>query len=170
MRCFSICLVLLFTIVPTGCEKSDSPSGAAQPPAPAASSSQSDSGPRSVEISPAPTSKTSTHGGETIDLGTQKLGEFNVRASRDKGALEPGGEAPVDVWVDGGMGQGVAAVRFWIGSQDAKGSIKAKAEVEHEKWHTHVELPMPMPADAKLWVEIEKSTGEKTSGSFDLKP
>lgn len=170
MRCFSMCLILLFTIVPTGCEKSDSPSGAAPSPAPAASHPKSAPDPRSAETSTAPSSGTPTHGGETIDLGTQKLGEFNVRASREKGALEPGGEAPVDVWVDGGTGQGVAAVRLWIGTQDARGSIKAKAEFEHGKWHSHLELPTPMPAEARLWVEIEKSAGERSSGSFDLKP
>jgi hypothetical protein len=67
----------------------------------------------------------------------------------------------------------VIGVRFWIGSQDAKGSIKAKADIEDPKqtnhWHTHAEIPEPMPAGAKLWVEIETEGGEKTAGNFDLK-
>jgi len=112
---------------------------------------------------------TSGHGGEVIALGTSKLGAFEVRASRDKVEFKPGGDAPIDVWIDGGVGKGVTAVRFWVGTQDAKGSIKAKAEIEDGKWHTHVEIPSPMPAGSKLWVEVEGPSGEKTVGSFDLK-
>lgn len=112
---------------------------------------------------------TSGHGGEVIALGTTKLGAFEVRASRDKVEFKPGGDAPIDVWIDGGVGKGVAAVRFWIGAEDAKGSIKAKADIEDGKWHTHVEIPSPLPGGSKLWVEVEESGGKKTIGSFDLK-
>ena len=109
------------------------------------------------------------HGGEVIELGTAKVGEFTVRASRDKVEFKPGGDAPIDVWVDGGVGKGVTAVRFWIGTQDADGSIKAKADIEDGKWHTHVEIPSPLPAGSKLWVEVEESGGKKTVGWFDIK-
>ena len=109
------------------------------------------------------------HGGEVIPLGTAKVGAFEVRASRDKGDIKPGGDAPVDVWIDGGVGKGVTTVRFWIGTEDAKGSIKAKADIEDGKWHTHTEVPSPIPAGSKLWVEIEETGGKKTLGSFDLK-
>ena len=65
------------------------------------------------------------------------------------------------------------AVRFWIGTEDAKGSVKAKADIENpaepNRWHTHAEIPNPLPAGCKLWVEIETDTGEKVVGSFDLK-
>ncbi len=108
------------------------------------------------------------HGGEVIALGTSKLGTFEVRASRDKVEFKAGGDSPIDVWIDGGVGKGVTAVRFWIGTEDAKGSIKAKADIEDGKWHTHVEVPSPMPAGGRLWVEIEESGGKKTLGSFDL--
>ncbi len=109
------------------------------------------------------------HGGEVIALGTSKFGAFEVRASRDKGDIKPGGDAPIDVWIDGGVGKGVTVVRFWIGAEDAKGSIKAKADIEDGKWHTHVEIPSPMPAGSKLWIEVEEPGGKKTLGSFDLK-
>jgi len=109
------------------------------------------------------------HVGEVIALGTSKLGTFEVRASRDRVEFKPGGDAPIDVWIDGGVGKGVTAVRFWIGTQDAKGSIKAKADIEDGKWHTHTEVPSPIPAGSKLWVEVEESGGKKTVGSFDLK-
>jgi hypothetical protein len=49
----------------------------------------------------------------------------------------------------------VVGVRFWIGTQDAKGSIKAKAE--------------PMPAGSKLLVEVEDVKGARSIASFELK-
>lgn len=115
------------------------------------------------------------HGGEIVELGTAKIGELTVRASRDKGEIKAGGDAPIDVWLTTADGKpaAVTAVRFWIGSEDAKGSIKAKAEIEDPKqpnhWHTHAEVPSPLPDGAKLWVEIEEAGGKKTAGSFDLK-
>ncbi|MEK6675951.1 MAG: hypothetical protein AABZ47_09900 [Planctomycetota bacterium] len=111
----------------------------------------------------------SGHGGDVIALGTSKLGAFEVRASRDKVEFKAGGEAPIDVWIDGGVGKNVTAVRFWIGAQDAQGSIKAKADIEDGKWHTHVEIPAPIPAGSMLWVEIEHADSQKILGSFDLK-
>jgi len=112
----------------------------------------------------------SDHGDEVVELGSAKLGEFNVRAARDKAELKPGGDAPIDVWIDGGVGKEVTAVRLWIGTQDAKGSIRAKADIENGKWHTHVEIPSPIPTGGRLWVELEESGGKKTVGSFDLSP
>ncbi len=109
-----------------------------------------------------------THGGETIALGETTIGKLAVRASRDKGEIKPGGDAPIDVWINGGTGEGVTVVRFWIGIQDASGSIKAKADIEAGKWHTDVEIPSPIPPDAKLWVEVEESGGTKSTGSFSL--
>jgi hypothetical protein len=114
------------------------------------------------------------HSGEIIELGSTKAGDLSVRAARDKGDIKPGGDAPIDVWVmmPDGKPATVAAVRFWIGTQDAKGSIKAKADIEDPQqpnhWHTHVEVPSPLPIDAKLWVEIESTAGPKITGSFGL--
>lgn len=114
--------------------------------------------------------------GEIIELGTATTGSLTVRASRDKAEIKPGGDAPIDVWLttaDGKPAQ-VAAVRFWVGTEDAKGSVKAKAEIEDPKqpnhWHTHVEVPEPMPTGSKLWVEIEETSEKKTRVSFDMKP
>lgn len=111
------------------------------------------------------------HGGLTIELGSTVIGDYQVRAARDAGELKPGGDAPVDVWLTGNLQQ-VAAVRFWIGGQDARGSVKARADIEDPKnpnhWHTHVEIPNPIPDEARIWVEIETTNGQKSSGSFDL--
>lgn len=114
-----------------------------------------------------PSAHQDEHGhGPTTELGEQTVGGFTVKASRD-GGITPGGDAPIDVWVTGGSAK-VAAVRFWIGTQDGRGSIKARAELERDNWHTHAEIPDPMPMGSKLWVEIESDTGEKIVVGFDL--
>lgn len=106
------------------------------------------------------------HGhGETTQLGEQKAGPYTVKASRD-GDVKAGGDVPVDIWVDGGA-KG-KAVRVWFGTEDAKGSIKAKCEVEDGQWHTHGEVPDPMPEGSKLWVEIEGEDGTKTVVGFTI--
>jgi hypothetical protein len=108
------------------------------------------------------------HGhGETVQLGEQTVDGMTVKASRD-GAITAGKDAAIDVWVTGGTGK-VAAVRFWIGTQDAKGSMKAKAELEKDNWHTHAEVPAPLPAGSKLWVEVELESGSKSVAGFELK-
>lgn len=105
--------------------------------------------------------------GATTELGEQSAGGFAIKASRD-GDIVAGKDAPIDVWVTGGASK-VAAVRFWIGTEDAKGSVKAKAELEKDNWHTHAEIPSPMPAGSKLWVEVETEKGERTVVGFELK-
>lgn len=156
--------VLSSALALLGCEKAPDNS----------SQKESVTPPPSAPVAPVPApdpgaAMTGSHGGPVVDLGTSRIGSFDVRASRDAGEITPGGEVPVDVWIDGGIGTGVAAVRFWIGTEDARGSLKAKASVEGDKWHTHVEIPSPLPADGKLWVEIEAEGGQKSSGSFLLK-
>jgi hypothetical protein len=108
------------------------------------------------------------HTGPAIELGENAVNAMKVKASRDAGQLKAGGDAPIDVWIDGGLGS-AAVVRFWIGTEDAKGSLKAKAEVEEGKWHSHAEIPDPLPAGSRLWVEIEGKDGKKAVTSFDLK-
>jgi hypothetical protein len=87
----------------------------------------------------------------------------------------PAGYAPIDVTITPAAGStgSIAAVRFWIGTEDAKGSVKAKAEVENaadpDRWHVHAEIPNPMPEGSMLWVEIEDDKGAISTGSFDLR-
>lgn len=102
-------------------------------------------------------------------LGEQTVDGMTVKASRDDVEFAAGGEAPIDVWVDGGDGKGVGvtAVRFWIGTEDGRGSVKAKAAIEGDHWHTHAEIPATLPEDAKLWIEIERGD-ERSTTSFDL--
>ena len=103
--------------------------------------------------------------GETVQMGEQKAGPYTVKVSRD-GEIKAGGDVPVDIWVDGGAKGN--AVRFWFGTEDGKGSIKAKCEVEGDQWHTHGEVPDPMPEGSKLWIEIEGEDGTKTVVGFAI--
>jgi hypothetical protein len=115
------------------------------------------------------------HGGAVIALGEQTIGSFSAKATRDEGPIVAGKDAPIDVTIAAGAGSSVkaVAVRFWIGVQNAKGSVKAKAEIEDPKdpnrWHVHAEIPNPVPEGSKLWVEIEDEKGGTSVGSFDLK-
>lgn len=113
------------------------------------------------------------HDGRAIELGEGTAGPFKLRAARDEGEVKAGGDAAVDVWVDAAAADApkVVAVRIWIGTEDAAGSIKARAEIEGEPnhWHAHAEAPEPMPAGSRLWVEIEDDRGGRHTASFELK-
>ncbi len=115
----------------------------------------------------APAAESADDHGPTTQLGEQVSGAFTVKASRD-GALTAGGEAPIDVWVTSATDK-VHAVRFWIGTEDGKGSMKAKAELEQDNWHAHAEVPNPIPAQSKLWIEVENEKHVKIVIGFDLK-
>ena len=115
------------------------------------------------------------HGGAVIALGEQTIGSFSAQATRDEGQIVAGKDAPIDVTVTPAAGSTAkaTAVRFWIGTEDGKGSVKAKADIENpaepNRWHTHAEIPNPMPTGSTLWVEIEDDKGGTAVGSFDLK-
>jgi hypothetical protein len=176
MKSSAVLLTLTLAVALVGCDRAQEKPAAKGDSKPAASDPGTAAKPAaSTKDEPGPDTQGPAnadkpgHGGDVIALGTAKLGAFEVRASRDKGEIRPGGDAPIDVWIDGGVGKGVVAVRFWIGAEDAKGSMRAKAEIEDGKWHTHVEVPSPMPTGSKLWVEVEESGSKKTLGSFDLR-
>lgn len=152
----------------SGCEKKqDKPAPPAQPShAPIASK------PVEKPAAPAPAAPkaepATAHTGEVLDLGSLAVDDYSVHAFREKTDLEPGGEATVDIEIDGGLGDGITAVRIWIGTEDGAGSMKARADVENGKWHTHVEIPSPAPTGCRLWVEIDGPENKKLLGSFDL--
>lgn len=113
-------------------------------------------------------------GGPVIELGTSQIGPFSTHATRGQGKIVAGKDAPIDVTIaPAAAGDAKAvAVRFWIGLEGGKGSVKAKAEIEDPKepnrWHTHAEVPNPIATGSKLWVEIETDKGEVVTGSFGL--
>ena len=164
----SVTLPLAMLVI-GGCEqKPASPST----PAPAAHSHGDghDHGPNGEHVD-----KGQGHGGPVIPLGEQTLGQFTAIATRDEGAVVAGKDAAFDITITPAPSATakVSAVRIWIGTEDAKGSVKAKAEIEDPKkpntWHTHAEVPNPIPQGSKLWVEVEDDKGAKSVGSFDLK-
>jgi len=104
------------------------------------------------------------HGhGPARALGQATQDGLEVRASVE-GDVKAGTEASFDVQV----APSAVSVRAWIGSQDGKGAIRAKAEREGTGWHVHVEVPSPIPAKARLWLEIERAGGARSVVGFDL--
>jgi hypothetical protein len=165
----------------TGCEEKKPATPAAPAPAkpapatPKADDHGHDHGPSGEHTS----EKAPGHGGGVIDLlatGANTVGPFNItKASRDKGDIVAGKDAAFDVTIEpkDAAGPKATAVRFWIGTEDGKGSVKAKAEIEDPKdpnrWHVHAEVPNPIPAGSKFFFEIEDDKGGKHVSSFDLK-
>jgi hypothetical protein len=151
---FGTVLVMGMLSASGGCDK--------KPEAPAGGKTSGTSGAK-------PGDKHDDHGhGPTVELGSTAIGSFQAKASRD-GGITAGEEAAVDLWVTASAGAKIGAVRAWIGTQDAKGSTKAKMELEKDNYHNHVEVPKPLPEGSKLWVELEDDKGVKALGSFDLK-
>jgi hypothetical protein len=154
---FHVAVLLALTLALAGCKKEDTSHSGKPPEAGHEGHGQGEGA--------------GHHDGKPLELGSGNAGPFAIRAARDEGAIKPGGDAPIDVWVT--SGPRVSAVRFWIGLEDARGSIKALAAIEDpaqpNHWHTHAEVPDPLPAGSKLWVEIEGEGGAKGTASFDLK-
>jgi hypothetical protein len=167
LRTITVLTMSALTLALTGCGESK--------PAPTAKGTAAENhghahgsgGEHQDHAKPAPAPDDDHGHGVVVQLGEQQVAGFTVRASRD-GKLEGASDSPIDVWITGGTGK-VKSVRFWVGTEDAKGSVKAKAELERDNWHTHAELPSPMPADSKLWVEFEVEGGGKQLVGFDLK-
>lgn len=152
-------------LLSTGCgDESTSPTGALSNPAPAGDSHAHADGSTHAPDTAAPTTSPAEHG--RIPIGETSQAGLKLVATQDA-PVKPGGEGAFDVVITGGKPK---AVRFWVGTEDAKGSVKAKAEEETPKnWHTHAEVPAPLPAGSKFWVEVEPSTGTPFKTSFDLK-
>ncbi len=153
-------------LLSVGCgDESTSPTGASPTPAPAEDSHAHADGSTHAPHGDAPTTTPAEHG--RIPIGETSQAGLKLVATQDA-PVKPGGEGAFDVVITGGKPK---AVRFWVGNQDAKGSIKAKAEEETiNNWHTHAEVPAPLPAGSKFWVEVEPPTGQPFTASFDLKP
>lgn len=163
MRRFITFSMLSVALTLIGCERSPESSTPAKPPA-----GGSPGAAKPDDHNHKPGEKDDHDDGPVVELGTTTVNGMSLKASRGAGELKPGSDAAIDLWIDSGLGS-AAAVRFWIGTQDAKGSIKAKAEVEDGKWHAHTEVPDPLPAASKLWVELEGKDGKKAVASFELK-
>jgi len=97
-----------------------------------------------------------------FDLPPVTVGPYTVQAMYEE-RLEDG---HFNLRITGGD---VAAVREWVGPEDASGVVVVKTEIERDYHHGHVEMPDPIPDDARLWFEIETPDGERLKGSTPLK-
>lgn len=122
---------------------------------------------KDAKSEPAPPAPAGHHGGDVVELGKATIGPWGIRLSRD-GGLVPGKDAGIDIWVESGTPH-PDVVRFWIGNEDAVGSVKALAGMEEGHPHTHVEIPEPLPDTAKLWVELQDAAGARHVGGVDLR-
>jgi hypothetical protein len=149
-----VCLGLVALSLFAGCQKDDA-AQANKPP---------------MVSNPTEDQSNSSDHGPTTDLGSQTVDGWTVRATRSEVAA--GKEVGVDVWVTHESTK-LSAVRIWIGSEDAAGSIKALANPENQSEpahrHAHAEAPAPLAEGSKLWVEWEDEAGGKHVISFDLK-
>ena len=84
-----------------------------------------------------------------------------------EGEAKAGAEGSFDCTIKSDTAK-VVAVRMWVGTQDAKGSVKAKAAVEGDGWHAHVEVPATLTAESKFWVEVETDKGTRSLAGFGL--
>ncbi len=152
-------------VLSAGCgDESTSPTGASPAPAPAEDSHAHADGSTHAPDTPTPATAPAEHG--RMPIGETSQAGLKLVATQDA-PVKPGGEGAFDVVITGSEPK---AVRFWVGTEDGQGSVKARAEEETtDHWHTHVEVPDPLPAGSRFWVEVEPPTGEKFTASFDLK-
>ena len=126
---------------------------------------QKSGGASSGGSAPPPATTATDEHKDHIALGEKTVGAFKVVAEME-GAIKPGGDGGFDLAITGGEAK---AVRVWVGTESAEGSVKARTDVDEGKAHIHVEIPNPLPPGSKFWIEIEPVTGEAVKTSFDLK-
>jgi hypothetical protein len=101
------------------------------------------------------------HAAEAKPLGSLVIGSQTI-AIATAGDLTAGTELHVELQLKPDA-PAPKAIRVWIGSENARGSVKAKAEAEKGAkgaYEAHVEVPKPIPADSKLWIAIEQADGQ----------
>jgi hypothetical protein len=103
--------------------------------------------------------------GEAHALGDLTLAGTTLSVTMH-GEAEAGKDAAVTVKITGGPQPTV--VRVWIGSENGRGTVKAKLDGKDGSYHGHCMTPNPMPEDAALWVNIEDADGGGAKGSVAL--
>jgi catechol 2,3-dioxygenase-like lactoylglutathione lyase family enzyme len=95
------------------------------------------------------------------NLASLTIGDYEVQPMYEE-ELKDG---HFNIRITGGE---VAAVREWVGPEDASGVVVVKTEIENDYHHGHIDMPDPIPADARLWIEIEAPDGTLHKGSVPL--
>lgn len=165
----SLLLIVLALALP-GCEKPSSPPPAApHSHAPGDDHSHDDGHEHAAPAKPAADGHAHADGhghGPEAKLGEQTVDGLTIAAVRE-GEAKPGTEASFDCTITSQTVK-IVAVRMWVGTQDAKGSMKAKAAMEDGHWHAHVEIPATLTAESKFWVEVETDKGTRSLAGFGL--
>lgn len=106
--------------------------------------------------------------GPVAALGEATVGAAKLTA-KIGGVVKPGAEVHLEL-ILAPAAPAPAAVRAWIGTENARGSVKAKAGGDAAKgvYDAHIDVPAPLPADSKLWVAVEASDGTVLKASFAL--
>lgn len=101
---------------------------------------------------------------EKHKLGRKEIGGYTVSVIL-LGEVEAGKHVDFDIkLVDAKTDP--KALRVWVGVEDAKGSKKADATKGTATYTGEVDVPSTIPEKAKLWVEIETSSGV-SKAAFD---
>ncbi|MHC4661839.1 MAG: hypothetical protein ACYS8W_09135 [Planctomycetota bacterium] len=108
------------------------------------------------------------HKGEKHFLGAVTVGEYEISVNQF-GEAKAGGETVFEVELE--SDNAPSRVRVWVGTADAKGSIKclAKKDSDGMCFDAHVELPDPLPEKSKLWIETENKEKKKVRASIEGK-
>lgn len=103
------------------------------------------------------------HAGERHTLG--KVTHDGVEATIVQ-VGELTGELVLEVEVAPAGRAKVMAVRAWVGAEDGKGSVKAKASKVDDgaKWDVHAEAPATAAAGQRAWVAVETAAGTRAFG------
>ena len=162
MKKLFFCMIVGTAVASAGCGEDDS--GQTN----TGSSASAPSAAPAPSASPATQSATPEGHHNRIPIGETTVGSLKLVATMDAPIKAAGGgDGAFNVVITGGKPK---AVRCWVGTEEAKGSVKAKADEETtDNWHTHAEVPAPLPPGSKFWVEVEPATGEKFTTSFDVK-
>jgi hypothetical protein len=107
--------------------------------------------------------------GKTEAVGTVDISVYKIAVAA-AGAVAAGKEWHVELRLNPDQ-PAPKAIRVWIGTENGRGSVKAKAEAEKDakgEYAAHVEVPNPIPADSKLWISIEPENGQAAKGAVEL--
>ncbi len=106
------------------------------------------------------------HDHDEVELGTAKVGEYEVELAQGHGPLVAGEESHLVVKLPFND-KGSTVVRAWIGSEDRLLSFVGKGDYaeSHDDYDIHAIAPTPLPSGVMWWIEIEKPDGTKLVGS-----
>jgi hypothetical protein len=105
--------------------------------------------------------------GPAIALGTVTITTTAVAVSA-AGAFAAGAEWHLEMVLTPDQ-PAPKAIRVWVGLENGRGSVKAKAEAEKGakgEYSAHVEIPKPLPGDSALWIALEAADGTTVKGSL----